>query len=51
MSASDEATLKVKPPQSWHWEQNGTTVVATVMIFEVVDNWSSVVQINVFLKS
>ena len=47
MSASDEATLKknwgeLNPPQSWLWKQNGTTVVAAVMILEVVHNWSSV---------
>ena len=45
ISASDEATLKkknlveVNPPQSWSWKQNGTTVVAAVMILEVVNNW------------
>ena len=56
MSASDEATLKkflmeVNPPQIWTWKQNGTTVVAVVIILEVVDNWSSMLQIDNFLKS
>ena len=35
------------PPQSWPWKQNGTTVVAVavVIIFEVVNDWGSVLRI------
>ena len=52
MSAFDEATLKkklveVNPPQSWASEQNGITVVAAVMILEIVNDWRSVLQINI----
>ena len=36
--------VEVNPPQNWPWKQNGTTVVA-VMILEVVNNWRSVLQI------
>ena len=55
MSVSDEATLKkifgkVNPLQNWPWKQYGTTVVATVMILEVVNNWRSVLKVNIFLK-
>ena len=56
ISASDVATLKkslveVKPPQSWPWKQNGTTVVAAMMILELVSIWRSVLQINIWKKS
>ena len=52
MSAFAEATLKnvlveVNPPQSCPWKQNGTIVVAAVMILEIVNNWRSVLQINI----
>ena len=55
MSASDKETLKkilveVNPLQSWPWKQNGTTVVAAVMILEVVNNWKSVLQISILKK-
>ena len=55
MSASDEAVLKkilveVNPPQNWPWKQNGTTVVATVMILEVVNNWRSMLKRNIEKK-
>ena len=55
MSAFDETTLKkilveVNPPQSWPWKQNGTTVVAALIIFKDVSNWTSVLQINVWKK-
>ena len=43
--------VKVNPPQNWPWKQNGTTVVAAVMILKVLDNWRSMLQINIFLKS
>ena len=51
MSAFAEATLKnvlveVNPPQSCPWKQNGTIVVAAVMILEIVNNWRSVLQIT-----
>ena len=51
MSASDEATsqnilVEIDPPQSWPWKQNGATIVATVMILRVANNWISVLQIN-----
>ena len=51
MSAFDEATFKksldVKPPQRWPWKQNDITVVAAVMILQVVSNWISVLQMNI----
>ena len=51
MSASDEATLNKKmvevSTQSWPWKQNGTTVVAAVIILEVENNWRSMLQINI----
>ena len=54
ISALDEATFKknldVNPPQRWSWKQNDATVVAAVMILEVVNNWISVLQINIFKK-
>ena len=55
MSASDKETLKkilveANPLQSWPWKQNGTTVVAAVMILEVVNNWKSVLQISILKK-
>ena len=58
LSAFDDATLKekkkklveVNPPQGWLWKQNGTTVMAAVMIFEVVNNRKSVSQINILIK-
>ena len=55
MSASDEATLKknlvqVSSSQSWPWKQNSTTVVGAVMILKVVNNWRSVLQINILKK-
>ena len=43
--------VEVNPPQSWPWKQYGTAVVAAVMILKVLDNWRSVLQINIFLKS
>ena len=44
--------VKVNPPQSWLWEQNvnGTTAVAAVMILKVVDNWKSMLHINILKK-
>ena len=56
MSASDETTFKknfveVNPPQSWPWKQNGNTVVAAVMILKVVNNWRSMLQINILKKT
>ena len=39
-----------KFPQSWPWKQNGTTVVAAVMILEVVNNWRRVSQIHILKK-
>ena len=55
MSASDEATIKkilveVNPPQSWPWKQNGTTVVAAVMIVKVVKNWRNMSQMKILKK-
>ena len=55
MSAFNEATLKknlvkVNPPRTWPWKQNGTTVAAAVIIFELVKNWRSVFQINILKK-
>ena len=37
-------------PQSWAWKQNGTTVVAAVMILNVVNNWRSALQTNILKK-
>ena len=56
MSVFNEATFKknlldVNPPQSWSGKQNDTTVVIAVMILEVVNNWKSVLQINIFKKN
>ena len=34
------------PPQSWSWEQNGTTILGAVIIPEFVNNWRSMLQIN-----
>ena len=56
MSASYEAALKfflmeLNPPQRWLQKQNGITVVAAVMIFEVVNYWRSILQINILKKS
>ena len=56
MSASDEATLKkilveVNSSHSWPWKHNGTTVLAAVMILEVVNNWRSMLQVNILKKS
>ena len=48
ISASDKA---VNPPQSWPWKQNGIAVVAAAMILEVMNNWRSVLQINILKKS
>ena len=42
--------VKVNPPQSWPWKQDGTTVVAALMILEVVNKWRSVLQTNIFFK-
>ena len=51
LCAFDKATLKknlveVNHPQKWPGKQNGTTVAA-VMILEVVNNWRSVLRINI----
>ena len=43
--------MEVNPPQSWPWKQNGTTVVATKMTIEVVNNWRSELQKNILKKS
>ena len=56
MSTFIEATLKkilvqIDSPQSWPSKQNGTTVVAAVMILEVLDNWRSVLQINILKEN
>ena len=55
MSVFNEATFKkklldVNPPQSWSGKENDTTVVTAVMILEVVNNWKSVLQINILKK-
>ena len=55
MNACDEATLKknlveVNLPQSWPWKQNGTNVVAAVMILKVVNNWRIVLKINILKR-
>ena len=55
MSASDEATLKknlvkLNPPPSWPWKENGTTVVDAAMILKVVNNWGSVLRTNILKK-
>ena len=42
--------VEVNLPQSWPWKQNGTTFVAAVMILEVVNNWKTVLQINILKK-
>ena len=51
ISAFDNATSKkildVNLPQSWPRKQNDTTVGAAVMILEVVNNWTSMLQINI----
>ena len=47
---SKEILVEVNPTQSWPWKQNGTTIVAAVMILEVVSNWRSVLQINILEK-
>ena len=36
--------------QSWHWKQNGTTVVAALIILEVVNNRRSRVTDDYFEK-
>ena len=36
--------------QSWPWKQNGTTVVVAVIIPEYVNNWRSVLPINILKK-
>ena len=36
-----------KPSAIWPWKQNGAAVVTALMILEVVDNWGSVLQINI----
>ena len=56
LSASDEAALKkvlvkVNPPQYWPRKQNGTTVVAAVMVFEVANNWRSMLQIYILKRT
>ena len=43
--------LEGNPPESWPWKQNGTTVMAAVMILEVVNNWRSALQINILKES
>ena len=48
---SKKILVEVNPFQSWPWKQNGTTVVAAVMILEVENNWRSVLQINILKKS
>ena len=40
--------VEVNSPPSWPWKQNVTTVVTAVIFLEVVDNWSSVLLINIF---
>ena len=50
LKACRKNLLKGDPPQSWPWKQNGTTVVAIVIILEGVNNWRSMLQINIFLK-
>ena len=54
-SACNEATIKktlveVNPPQSWPWKQSKTTVVAALMILEVLNKWRNVLQINILKK-
>ena len=36
--------------QSWPWKQNGTTVVVAVIIPEYVNNWRSMLPINILKK-
>ena len=43
--------VELNPPQSWPWKHNSTTAVAAVIILEVVDNWTSVLQINILKKT
>ena len=55
MNALDEAFSKkilveVNLPQSWPWKQNSNTVVAAVMVLEVVNNQKSVLQIYILKK-
>ena len=47
MQQSKKILVEVNPPQSWPWKQNGTTVVATLMILEVVKKLRSMLQINI----
>ena len=47
---SKKILVEVNPRQSWPWKQNGTTVVPAVMIFEVVNDWRSALQINILKK-
>ena len=44
---SKKILVEVNPPQSWPWKQNGTTVVATLMILEIVKKLRSMLQINI----
>ena len=45
---SKKMLVEVNPPQNWPWKQYGITVVAAVMILEVVNNWRSVLKVNIF---
>ena len=56
MNALDEAFSKkilveVNLHQSWPWKQNSNTVVAAVMVLEVVNNQKSVLQIYILKTS
>ena len=46
---SKKNLVEVNPPLPWLWRQNGTTVVA-VMILEVAGNWRSVFSKNILKK-
>ena len=43
--------LEGNPPQSWPWKRNGTIFVASAMILKVVNNWKSMLHINILKKS
>ena len=47
---SKKFLVKVNPPWSWPWKQNATAAVADVMILKVVNNWRSMLQVNILKK-
>ena len=42
--------VELNPPQSWLWKQKVNTVMAAVMILKVMNNWRSMLQINILKK-